>query len=59
MEQRKVTTGSATGTTGDLKIKPVVSEPSAQPKEFQNFEDLTRKLTQVSKSELDEKREAT
>lgn len=34
----------------------VVPATAKDRKEFDNFEDLTRKLTQVPKSEVDEKR---
>ncbi len=30
---------------------------AAKPQEYENFEDLTRRLLKVSKTELDEKRE--
>jgi hypothetical protein len=57
MEQRSVMTGSATGTTGELKIKPGFTMPNpVRPEEFKNFEALASKLVQVSKDELDEKR---
>jgi len=59
MEQRKVTTGSATATTGKLKVKPGFSQsgPARQPQEFERFADLTRKLVRVPKAEVDEKRQ--
>lgn len=46
----------------NVKITPSTSEPTERddrPAEFERFEALTGKLAQVSKGELDGKREAT
>lgn len=53
MERGKITTGSATATTGTLTIKPGFSR---SPSEFQNFADLTRNLVQVPKEAVDKRR---
>lgn len=52
----KVTTGSATATTGELKMKPGFTQPATRPEEFKNFEALAGKLVNVPKEEVDKKR---
>ena len=54
-----VTTGSNTANpAGSPKLTPVTRQdaPSDKPEQFENFENLARRLTKVSKSDLDEKR---
>jgi hypothetical protein len=40
----------------DVRITGVPEPGSTKPDEFERFEDLTRKLVQVPKTEVDEKR---
>jgi hypothetical protein len=56
MEQIKVTTGAATGTTGELKVQPGFTQPTTRPEESETFEALAGRLVNGPKVEVDEKR---
>ena len=45
-----------TNQAGTPKVSPTEGTPEDKPQEFQRFEGLTRKLVNVPKRELDEKR---
>jgi hypothetical protein len=52
------TTGSNTSNpAGSPKVTPVAPSSSGKPEAFQAFENLTRKVLRVPKSEVDEKRQ--
>lgn len=53
MNPRQPLTGNPAGSP---KVSPASPTGPAKPDEFDRFEDLTRKLTQVPKAEIDEKR---
>ncbi len=55
MEAGFSTTNPGSETVRIIPTEP--EEPDVRPDEFDRFEDLTRKLVNVPKSELDEERE--